>query len=122
MSKLNFYKCAHFLLFLSLSTFFIHNFHSCTKILTRSQPYCPYSHPDSPYSHPYPPHSLPDSPYSHHSHPDSPHSHLDFPHSHHSPHFIPRFPILAFTNSRAYSKSSHSSGFNPILQKFYEMM
>ena len=34
MSKLYFYQCALFLLFLSLSTFFIHHFHSYTKILT----------------------------------------------------------------------------------------
>ena len=34
MSKLYFCKCANFLLFLSLSTFFIHHFHSYAKILT----------------------------------------------------------------------------------------
>ena len=34
MSKLYFYKCTHFLLFLSLSTVLIHQFHSYTKIPT----------------------------------------------------------------------------------------
>ena len=34
MSKLNLYKCAHFLLFLSISTIVIRQFHSYTKILT----------------------------------------------------------------------------------------
>ena len=34
MSKLYFYKYAHSLLVLFLSTFFIHHFHSCTKIIT----------------------------------------------------------------------------------------
>ena len=34
VSKLYFYKCAHFLLFLSLSTVLVHQFHSYTKILT----------------------------------------------------------------------------------------
>ena len=34
MSKLYFYKCSHFLLLSSLSIFFIHHFHSYTKILT----------------------------------------------------------------------------------------
>ena len=74
MSKLCFYKCAQFLLFLCLSTFFIHHFHSYTKILTM----IPLIH----------------TPYSPHSHPDS-------LHSHHSPHFIPRFPIPAFKGSHA---------------------
>ena len=32
--KLYFYKCAHFLLFLTLSTIFIYHFHSYTKIIT----------------------------------------------------------------------------------------
>ena len=35
MSKLYFYKCAHFLLLLSLFTVIIRQFHSYTKILTR---------------------------------------------------------------------------------------
>ena len=34
MSKLYFYKCAHLLLFFSLSTILIHRFHSSTKIFT----------------------------------------------------------------------------------------
>ena len=34
MSKLYFYKCAQFHLLLSLSTIFIHHFHSYTKIIT----------------------------------------------------------------------------------------
>ena len=34
MSKLYFHKCAHFFLFLSLSTFFIHHIYPHTKILT----------------------------------------------------------------------------------------
>ena len=34
MRKLYFYKCTHFLLFLSLSAVIIHQFHSYTKILT----------------------------------------------------------------------------------------
>ena len=34
VSKLYFYKCAHFLLFLTLSTIFIYHFHSYTKIIT----------------------------------------------------------------------------------------
>ena len=34
MQKLYFYKCTHFLLFLSLSTVRIHQFHSYTNILT----------------------------------------------------------------------------------------
>ena len=34
MKKLYFYKCAHFLLFLSFSTVIIHQFHSYSKIVT----------------------------------------------------------------------------------------
>ena len=34
VSKLNFHKCTHFILFLSLSTVIIRQFHSYTKILT----------------------------------------------------------------------------------------
>ena len=67
MSKLYFYQCAHFLLFLSLPTFFIHHFHSYTKILTLI--------------------TLIPTPNLLHSHPDS-------PHSHHIPTPIPRIPIL----------------------------
>ena len=103
VSKLYFYKCAHFLLFLSLSTVLIHQFHSYTKILTLMSfipsPNSPHSHCYSPHSHPYFPNSHPDS---QHSHPDSPHSHHSHPdssHSHHSPHSVPRFPIPAFTGS-----------------------
>ena len=66
----------------------------------------PYSHPDSPHSHPDSPHSHPDSPHSysdsqpsHQSHPNSPYFYPDSPHSHHSLHSVPRFPILAFTDS-----------------------
>ena len=127
MSKLYFYKCAHFLLFLSHSTFFIHHFHSHAKILTLipliPTPNSPHSHPDSMHSHPYSSHFQPDSPHCHHSHldspnshpysshsnPDSPHSHPDSPHSHHSdpdslhshhsPHPVPRFAIPAFRAS-----------------------
>ena len=71
-SKLYFYKYAHFLLFLSLSTVIIPQFHSYTKILTRVLLIPTHS-------------SL-------HSHPDS-------PHSHHFPHSVPQFPISAFTDS-----------------------
>ena len=75
MSKLYFYKCAHFLLFFSLSTFFNHYFHSYMKILTKipliPTPNSPHSRPDSLHSYPYFPHSHRDSPHSHHSHPDS---------------------------------------------------
>ena len=53
MSKLYFYKCAHFLLFLS---------HIPTTYSLHSHPFSLHSHPDSP-----------------HSHPDFPHSHHDFP-------------------------------------------
>ena len=124
VSKLYFYKSAHFLLFLSLSTFLIHHFNSYTKILTLipliSTPNSPHSHlyslhfhPDSPHSRPSSPHSHPDSLHSHHFHsdsphlhPDSPHSHSDSPHSHpdsrpshHFCHSVPRFPIPAFTEA-----------------------
>ena len=96
VSKLYFYKCEHFLLFLALSTVIIRQFHSYTKILTRVLLIPTHSslhfHPDSHHSH----HSHPDSP---HSHPDSPHSHPDSPHSHHFPHSAPQFPISAFTDS-----------------------
>ena len=78
MSKLYFYKCVHFLLFLSLSTVLIHQFHFYTKILTLITLI-----------------STPISSHSHHSHPVS-------SHSHHSPHSVPRFPIPAFTDSRKF--------------------
>ena len=85
MSELYFDKCTHFLLFLSLSAVPIHQFHSCTKILTLISliptTNSPHSHPYSPYSHHY---SL-------HSHPDSPHSHSDSPHSH--------IPLIPFPDS-----------------------
>ena len=97
MTKLYFYKCTHFLLFVSLSTFFVHCFHSYTKTLTLiphiPSPNSTYSHPDSPYSHPYFQHSDPDSP---HSDPDSPYSQPDSPHS------VLRFPVLAFTYSQIF--------------------
>ena len=57
-------------------------------------------------------HRYPDSPHFSYFHPDSPHSHADSPHPHShpipriptlilrkSPHFILKFPILAFTNT-----------------------
>ena len=88
----------------------IHQFYSYRTYLTSfhpdspdSHPYSYNSHPNSPHSHPDSPHSHPDSPHSLHFHPDSPHSpysHPDSPHSHHSPHSVPWFPILAFTDSR----------------------
>ena len=82
VSKQYFYKCAHFLLFLSLSTVLIHWFHSYTKIFTLI-PLIPTL--NFPRSHPYSPHS---QPYSLHSYPDSPHSHPD------SPAFPPWFPAF----------------------------
>ena len=129
MSKLYFYKFAHFLLFLSLTTVIMHQLHSYMKILTLipliltpsfpyshhshlDSPHSSHSHPDSHHSHPDSLHSLhshPDSSHSHHSnpdsphspdfHPDSPHSHPDSPCSHHSHHSVPQFPIPAFTDS-----------------------
>ena len=51
---------------------FIHHFHSHTKILTMI-PLFPT--------------------------PNSPHSHPDSPHFHHSPHSVPKLPILVFTDS-----------------------
>ena len=109
VSKLYFYKCAHFFLFLSLSTVLIHHFHSYTKILALipliPSPNSQHSHPDFLHSHL----SHPGSKHSHHSHPNSPHSfldslhshhsHPDFPHSNHSHHSVPQFPTLAFTDS-----------------------
>ena len=89
VSKLYFYKCEHFLLFLSLSTVIIPQFHSYTKILTRVLLIPTHSSL----------HSHPDSPHSHHSHPDSSHAHPDSPHSHHFPHSVPQFPISGFTDS-----------------------
>ena len=80
--KLYLCKCAHFLLFLFLSTFFIYHFLSYTKILIMI-PLIPA--PNSLYSYP-----------------DSPHSHdfdRDSPHFHHSPYSVLRFPIPAFTDS-----------------------
>ena len=135
MLKLYFFKCAHFLLFLSLSTFFIYHFHSYTKILTLislfSTPNFPCSHPDSPHlvpysahSHPYSLYSLPDSPHAHHSHLDSLHSHPDFPHSHHSPHSVPRFPIPTFTDSPSVLLISFSrslSAVGMVLEKLISM-
>ena len=56
------------------------------------------SHPDSTHFQRDCPRSHPDSP---HSHPDSSYSHPDSPHYHHSPHSVPRFPILAFTDSQS---------------------
>ena len=110
VSKLYFYKCGHFHLFLSLSTVLIQQFHSYTKIFTLipliSTPYSPYSHPYSSQSL----HFHPDSLHSHHSHPDlsdshpdssySHHSHPGSRQSHHSSHSIPWFSIPAFTDSR----------------------
>ena len=107
VSKPCFDKCAHFLLFLSVSTFFIHHFHYYTNILTiitliptpnspRSHPYYPYSQPYSLHSYPYSPHS---HSYSRHPHPDSLHFHTDSRHSHHYPHSVSRFPIPAFKDS-----------------------
>ena len=61
VSKLYFYKLAHFILFLSLSTFFIHHFYSNAKILTliplisSNFPHC---YPDFPHFQPHLPHSL----------------------------------------------------------------
>ena len=106
VSKLYFYKCTHFLLFLSLSTILIHQFHPCTKILTLifliPTPIPPISTP-VPSIHtlisriiiliPRNPTLMSrkshlDFPYSHHdslhSHPFSPYSHPDSLHSHHS--------------------------------------
>ena len=95
LSKLYFYKCAHFLLFLSLSILLIHQFHSYSKIVTLipliPTPNCLYSYPYSPHYHPDSSNSYSDSLHSHpHSHPDSRHSH-DF-HAD-SPHSVPRFPF-----------------------------
>ena len=102
VSKRYFYKCAYFLLFLSLSTVIIRQFHSYTKILTRILFILTHS---SSHSHSDSHHSHPDSPYSHHSHPDSSHSHPESPHSHHSPHSVPQFPIPTFTDSLWYIMS-----------------
>ena len=132
MSKLHFYKCAHFLLFLSLSTFFIHHFHSYTKTHTLipliptpnshistliPRNFTPIPHfptlipdiltyvpriPHIPSFHPDFQYSLLDSWHSHHSHPDSPYSHSDSLYSRHSAHSFPRFPIPAFTHSHIY--------------------
>ena len=50
VSKLYFYKCAHFLLTLALSTFFIPHFYSYAKTFTLIYlipiPHSPHSHPD----------------------------------------------------------------------------
>ena len=104
VSKLYFYKYAHFLLFLSLSTVLNHQFHLSTKVFTliplTPTPNSPYSHPYSPHYYPDSRHSHPNSSHSHHSHPDSLHSHPDSLHSNHFPHAVPRFPIPAFTDSR----------------------
>ena len=83
VSKLYFYKCAHFLLFLTLSTIFI--YHS-TPIQRLSPwfPSLPLPIPPFPAFPPYFPRSDTDSPHSHHSHPDFLHFHPDCPHSHHS--------------------------------------
>ena len=79
VSKLYFYKCTHFLLFLSLSTVLIHQFHSYTKIPTLI--------PRIPTLISHIPTLIP------------PRSHSDSQHSCHSPHSIPRFPIPTFTES-----------------------
>ena len=96
VSKVYFYKCAHFLSYLFLSSFFVYQLHSYTKLLSVisliSTPNYLHSYPYSLYSHSDFPHSHPDSSHSHHSHPDS-------PHFHHSPHSIPQFPIPSFTGS-----------------------
>ena len=55
----------------------------------------------SSHSHPCSPHSHPDSL---HSDLNSPRSHPDSTRSHHSPHSVPRFPILAFTDSHIKSQ------------------
>ena len=113
--NLYFYKCAHFLLFLSLSTVLIHQFHSYTKILTLIPLIptlnSPHSHSDSPHSHPYRPHSHPDSLHSHHSHPDS-------PHSHHSPHSVPGFPISACDKTRINSQTEYRVN-TPVLNTIF---
>ena len=69
------------------------------KIFTKNHPHSLHSHTDSWYFHPdslHFPHYHSDSPQSHH---DSPRFHADYPRSHHSPHSVPRFSILAFTDS-----------------------
>ena len=90
VSKLYFYKYAHFLLFLSLSTVLIHQFHLSTKIFTlillTPTPNSPHSHPYSPHYYPDSRHSHPNSSHSYYSHPDSPHFHPQFPA------FLPWFP------------------------------
>ena len=79
--KLSFFKCADILsLFLSVSTFFIHHIHSYTKILTRT--------PRIPTPISCIPIRIPRIPII---------STLIFPH--HCPYSVPRFPILAFTDS-----------------------
>ena len=98
MSKLYFYKCVHFLLFLSLSTVLIHQFHFYTKILTLitliSKPISSHSHPYSLHHHSYSPHPtlisrIPIIPtlIPTHSHPD--------PHIPTIPTLILRIPIIS---------------------------
>ena len=78
VSNLYFYKCTHFLLFLSLSTFFLHHFHAYKKILTLIS-LIPI--PNLPHSHHY----------SSHFHPDSAHFSPLFPAL---PHWFPAFPLF----------------------------
>ena len=69
------------------------------KIFTKNHHDSLHSHPDSWYLHLdslHFPHYHSDSPQ---SHPDSPCFLPDSPRSHHSPHSVPRFSILAFTDS-----------------------
>ena len=80
MSKLIFYKYAYFLLFLSLSTFFINHFHSYTKILSLV------------------PLNL--TPNFLHSHFYSPHFYLGFPHSLHFCDSVLQFLISVFIDYR----------------------
>ena len=109
-SKLYFYKCAHFLLSLSLwhsplFPAFQPWFLAFSPLFPAFPTWFPVFPAHSTHSQ-HPPHSHPDSL---HSHPDSPHSHPDSLHSYDSPHSILRFPIPAFfTDSQitAYTKQS----------------
>ena len=92
------------------------NFHFVFSLQFYSSHFLPYSlhsHPDSPHYHPSSYHSHLDSSHSNHVFlvfsPSSLHSHLYslhfHPHFPDSSHSVPRFPILAFTDSR-YSQFS----------------
>ena len=99
--RVNFYKCAHFVLFWLLSTIWIYHFNCYSMSFL---PIYLIFHLDSLHCHP-------DSPHSSHVHPDSfilalilcahiPIPFLAFPpFSPHSPHSIPQFPSLTFTDS-----------------------